>query len=499
MTLGDALEEAGITLNPADEVDPPLSTTLDQQVMPSPITVTIARITETLEVIPESIPFERRIVRSAEMSPQDPPRILQTGVPGLQDVSVRIVYRNGLETERWPTEVSVVVPAVDEIIMLGVSTERDEMPVAGRLAYINDGRAIILEGSTDTPQQLAIDGSLDGRVFQLSPDGRYLLYTVEAAEAGEDGFHNELWVIPTGEGAQARPLQIENVLWAGWDPTALETPRIAYSTARSVPLPPGWEAINDLWLMALPDDGTQAAPIRVVESYPAAFGWWGGNYAWSPDGRRIAYGYADEIGLLDVSGADLSGAAGGLATAAEPARTVLHTYTPYDTGGDWAWLPALSWSTDGRYLAFNDYTGDGTRFDLRLVDTSNGNQVIPAEEAGIWSAVQWSPASSLPASHLASLRAVDPDESDQSSYALWLADADGSNARRVFPPEGEAGRFARTTTSLSWGPDENAIAFIFDDSLHILDVATGDIFRAGTDDTLSSLPTWAPYGAAVVP
>ncbi len=498
-TVAEALAEAGVSLNPADLVEPPPAAPLPAGSTRFPTVITVVRVTETTEIIPESVPFKRQIVRSAEMSPDDPARIVQTGQAGLQEVTVRIVYHDGLEAERWPTAVKVVEPPRDEIVMIGVAAAQSAMRFAGRLAYIDSGRAVVLEGATDAPRQLAVEGQLDGRVFQLSPNGDYLLYTIAGdAPAGGESFRNALWVISTAEGATGQALQIENVLWAGWNPAAAP-PRIAYTTARSVSLPPGWEANNNLWLLDLTFDGNQPAPFRVVETYPAAYSWWGGQYAWAPAGDRLAYAFADEVGLLD-----LSGIAPGLAVA-EPARTILHEFTEFDTGADWAWLPALSWSADGRYLAFTAHAGDdpqsGERFDLWLADTTTGATTLLVEGAGIWSLAQWSPVAALPALQLASLRANDPANdpgaapASDGGYSLWLADSDGGNAARVFPPEGENSLFARSAQSLVWGPEADKIAFIFDDALHILDVATGDLFRAGADDGVSSHPTWSPYGA----
>ncbi len=199
-TVGDVLAEAGIILGSFDEVDPPSMTSINRSDGDNPLVITVVRVTETLEVIPESLPFGRRIVRSSEMSPDDPPRILQIGRTGLQEVSYRIVFRDGLEVERWPTAVAIIDPPMDEIIMIGIESEEQTMSIPGRLAYINGGRAILLAGSTDSPRQLAIDGQLDGRVFQLSPGGNYLLYTVSKSGGAElSEFRNELWVIPTAE------------------------------------------------------------------------------------------------------------------------------------------------------------------------------------------------------------------------------------------------------------------------------------------------------------
>lgn len=498
-TVGLALEQAGIALSPSDEVEPPLTAELGQPADSPPLVVTITRVTETIEVVPESIPFQRRIVRSAEMSPDDPPRILQTGAPGLREVSLRIVFRDGLEAERWPISMNVVEPAVDEIVMIGVNAGRETTTVSGRLAYLNNGRAIVLEGSTDQPRQLAIDGSFDGRVFQLSPDGQYLLYTIELEATEQAAFRNGLWVVPVAEGGRPRALEIENVLWAAWDPSAVESPRIAYTTARSVSLPPGWEAINDLWLVSLPAADVPAAPVRIVESYPATLGWWGGNYAWSPDGRRIAYAFADEIGLLNLSETLQAIDSNGPADVPPPARIVLHTFAEYETGADWAWLPALGWSADSRFLSFTTFAQVENRFDLWLADIPESTTRPFVENVGIWSAMQWS-SPTLPAdSRLAYLQTIDPDGDEDSTYALWVTQEDAGNKQRVFPPAGEAGRFARTSSSLAWEPGGDQVAFIFDDALHLLDLATGDLFRAGEDDTVSSHPTWAPYGAAVTP
>jgi len=497
-TVGEALAQAGVALAPADEIDPPAATPLLAGDAATPLAITVVRVTETTEVIPEAIPFGRQIVRSAELSPDDPPRLLQAGQPGRREVTVRIVYHDGLEVERWPTATTIVAPAQDEIVMIGVIAASDRMTFAGTLAYIDDGRAILLAGATDAPRQLAIEGALDGRVFQLSPTGDYLLYTAAVAE-DMDTFRNALWVMPTAAGGVAQPLNIENVLWAGWDPAATP-PRIAYTTARSTTLPPGWEASNDLWLLELTLDANQPAPVRLVESYPAAYAWWGGVYSWSSDGR-LAYAFADEVGVLTMPTSEEAATLD--PTTAAPARVVLHEFPEFDTGGDWAWLPALSWSADGRRLAFTDHANPGDqgtntseareRFDLRLADVASGDQAALVDDVGIWAAAQWSPAAALPEQQLATLRAIDPEAGQDGSYALWLAGSDGGDARRLYPPEGESGAFARLQP-LAWGPDGDRLAFIFDDALHILDLANGEVYRASRDDTISSHPTWAPYG-----
>jgi uncharacterized protein YabE (DUF348 family) len=102
----ELLAEAGIEVGESDEVTPPLYTPLTGDEI-----ITIVRRSESLETVSQSIPFARRIVRSEAMDADDPPRIVQAGRPGLQETTVRIVYRDGLEAERWPTQTLVIEPA----------------------------------------------------------------------------------------------------------------------------------------------------------------------------------------------------------------------------------------------------------------------------------------------------------------------------------------------------------------------------------------------------
>lgn len=498
-TVRDILAEAGVSLNAADEIEPPADSFLPEN--PStPLSITVVRVSETTEVIPESIPFARRIVRNAELSPTDPPRIVQVGVPGLREVTVRIVYRDGLEAERWPTASTIIEPAIDEIVMVGVGSSRDAVTLSGKLAYLNEGRAILLEGTTESPRQLPTEGALDGRVFQLSPDGRYLLYSASTADDEQFSFRNELWIAPTEGNIPAQPLRIENVLWAEWDPVAIDPPRFAYTTARSTTLPPGWEANNDLWLMSLPAGDGAFAPVRLIETYPAAYSWWGGNYAWSPDGQSIAFAFADQVGLLTMPAAGAITGAEDLTALPEPQRTVLRTFAAYDTGADWAWIPPLSWSADGLYLSFVEpLASEPERFDLLRADVTTNEVLTLAERVGMWAATQWSPPARLPDSLLASFRAAEPDGGDDSGYILWLSDAGGQDGRRFFPPEGESGSLNPAATpgsqSLAWGPDGSMLAFLFDGALHLLDLASGEVFQPAQDDTTSRNLTWSPYGA----
>lgn len=482
-TVREALAEAGIAINDADEIDPPLFTPIDNNT--TSLEISVVRITESIEVIPRSLPFERKLVRNEAMDADEPPRIIQAGQDGLQEETVRIVYRDGLEAERWVTQVTIIEPAQDEIVMVGAGSARGNVSFSGTLAYISGGNSVLLRGLSAFPESLKTGDGLDGRVFTLSPGGSHLLYTRITSDTTR--FNNSLWVISTESGAEPWPLDVDNVLWAGWDPSEAEILRLAYTTAQSTNLPPGWEANNDLWLGEIdPDPEAAFEPEQLIESYPATYGWWGGNYAWSPQGRLIAYSFANEVGVINVEAAD-----------SESQRRQLQQFTEYNTRSDWVWVPTLTWSPDGRFLAFTNHDSsdpEALTFSSWAVDVATGVNGRFVPDSGMWAHLHWNPAGD----EIAFLKATDPLNSQTSSYALWLMDGDGSNGRRLYPPPGELARFSREQSFMAWGPDGQEIAFIFDDELYIFDVAAGEANRITQEDTTASHPTWVG-GTAVAP
>ena len=487
-TVRELLAEAGIELGELDEVSPPLFTPLQNE-----MEIRVVRVREDLEIVSESIPYERRFVRTDTMTADDPPQIVQPGKNGLEEVTIRIVYRDDLESERWEAQRVVVEEPQDELVMIGIGASRENVPFPGLLAYISGGGAVLLRGTTAVPEQLNTGGQLDGRVFALSPDGRQLLYTRAATNTTK--FNNSLWLIGTERSAKPRDLGVENVLWGDWNPAA-EEPQIAYTTARSSDQPPGWEANNDLWLGLIPEDeDTEFEPEQLIEAYPALNGWWGGNYAWSPDGRTIAYAYANEVGLIDTQAEDETGL-----------RRQLVEFIPYNTNADWVWVPTLAWSPDGRFLAFPQHGGDdeqAMQFDAWVADTQSPLLAKFREQSGMWGHMRWSP--NPDASQIAYLQTTNPLDSLRSNYTLWLMDRDGSNARQLYPLPGENSAFSRDANFMAWGPDGRFLAFIFDDDLFLLDLETNEATRVTQDDNRDAHPVWAAFaprpdnGAITIP
>lgn len=484
----ELLDEAGISLDDADLIEPPLFTPLSDG-----LEISITRVTESIEVIEQSIPFQRRSVRNESMSADSPPIIVQSGRTGLQEITLRIVYYDGLEFSRQQTKVTVIEPTQDEIVMIGVGSSPGDVDFAGQLAFINGGNSVIFRGSTAFAEQLDTGSDLDHRVFSLSPSGNYLLYTRVSTET--DTF-NTLWVINTIPNAEARELGVENVLWADWNPDQVDEPQIAFTTGIPTDLLPGWEANNDLWIGDISQSSAgRFRPEQIVEAYPATYGWWGGNYAWSPSGQYIAYSHADEVGIIDLEAEE------------ENNRTQLQTFPEYNTRADWVWVPTLSWAPDSQFLAFNKHVSTDpivAEFDTWVANVESGLAKPMAEGSGIWGHPRWSPIteitdqSGLGPSKIAYLRANNPVESQSSSYTLWLMDRDGSNAQQLYPAAGENSRFPREQSFMTWGPTGREIAFVYDDDLYLYDFDENEARQVTQDDNIISNPTWAPYGRAAL-
>jgi hypothetical protein len=67
-------------------------------------------------------------------------------------------------------------------------------------------------------------------------------------------------------------------------------------------------------------------------------------------------------------------------------------------------------------------------------------------------------------------------------------DRDGSNARFVFPPEGQVGLSANE--AIAWSPDARLIAIVYQGNLWLIDPDTG-VNQQITGDGLSAQPRWA--------
>lgn len=484
MTVETFLARANIDWDDNDRIVPPLHTQVTEGTR-----ITIVRVEEEEICETEVLPYQDEYRNVEGLAPGEE-RIQQQGQNGEQRVCYRIIYENGTQQQRIPVgQAEIIQESINRILAVGVSNEVEPIPITGTLTYINNSNAWIIEGNSTEKRPLTVTGDLDSMVMALSPDGRYLMYTREAEDS--ESFVNELWVIDTGNPDSAVQLPITDVLHAEWLITDDYT--ISYSTGEVYELFPGWRALNNLWVSRIdPATGESFNPRLIVEENGGGtYGWWGMVFSWSPDGERIAWAQADTTGIYDDT------------TQALP----LTNFASFRNVQEWSWRTPLSWSFDGQLIAsvIHGPSQPGVPADASpifsvVVNDIDGNfEAMIAEGAGMWAAPKFSPQlenpeSPYPEGYIAYLRLRDPNQPINGEQDLIVADRDGSNARIIFPAEGQSGirssDWGLTPTDFTWSPDGRQIAIIYRGNLYIVDVVTEASFQM-TFDGNSQHPVWS--------
>ncbi len=532
LTVRDLLAEAGVALDEDDRVIPAEPTFIEDG-----MTVRVIRVEVRTETEQREIPFERTTVRDASV-PAGETRLLEPGVTGVEETTYRVTFEDGVEAERQIVRRATLQEPRTEVILVGAQVEIASVPITGTVAYIANRNAWVMQTTSRNQRRLTHTGDLDGRVFALSPDGSYLLFTrvgsptvtsevadvgrasadvdpasADESPASEEGDVatatpaeesggadtadvaetdrasdeavplNSLWVIDTAA-VTAEPVRVDatGVLWADWEPECGVNRenvgcRIAYSTGSPAEGNPGWKAENDLWIARLRGRDSQLlSQRRVVEpSAGGSYGWWGTVYAWSPDGRYLAYARADEVGVV---------------RAYDGAGTLLARFPPFRTYAPWVWTPTVSWSPGGQFIATTLHgpapTGedpeDSPVFDVHALAADGTLTVKLVSEAGMWAAPAYAPAGDS----VVFGRARSPYASQTSGYELYLMDRDGSDRRQLFPPEEEMGL---EYPEVVWGPEGECLAVVYQGNLYLVDVTDGGVSQL-TDEGGVSAARW---------
>lgn len=421
--VSQVITQAGIELGSLDRVDPPAET----QILTTMI-IKVIRVREEITVEEKTIPFSHQTVKN-ESLPDGETRLIQPGVNGQEKVTTRRVYEDSQKTEEVVISRTVIAEAVPEITMVGIQNPFTTLPVNGRLVYLNGGNAWVMEEDTSNRLLLVSTADLDGRIFSLSPDGNWLLFT---RKSSENGTINSLWVVKVAEGSKPVDLQVKNVVrYAGWVPGSDKT--VAYSTVDPRDFAPGWQANNDLNTRSFTSSGSISQPVRILDiNSGGVYGWWGLTFAWSQDGSQIAYAGADQIGLVDRKAKSM---------------LPLVKFTPYSTHGDWAWVPDICWTPDNQFILStihgmnftNPVDESAPDFSLGAISVTGGDHFILATKTGMFSYPIASPNFQEMEYDISYLQSIFPTQSDTSRYRLVVMDRDGSNKNTIFPEEGALG------------------------------------------------------------
>ena len=474
-TVSQAFEAAGIQIESLDRAEPPLYTVIDNG-----DEIRLTRVKEVFETEEQIIPFERQIVRN-ESLPEGETRLVQAGANGVQELTYRQVLEDSIEISKSVVKSVTLQEAVPEIVMIGAQSSFAPLPIPGKLVYLAGGNAWIIDASTANRTPLVTTGDLDGRIFELAPNGSYLIFTRKSTKPPDKEI-NTLWAVRAAAGSKAFSTSIANVVhFADWIPN---TSSIAYSTVEPRSTAPGWQANNDLHRYSI----STGEKRKILDaSSGGVYGWWGMTFAFSADGR-LAYARPDGIGLVDLDGKYLK---------------PLLDITPLNTHSDWAWLPAITWGADGKTLYFTSHAPpthlvseeDSPFFDISATSFENNATMQIAQQTGMFAYPSASPLQSSSRERqyqVAYLQATFPEQSETSRYRVVVMDRDGSNRRIIFPAIDAPGLEPQTP---AWAPDPidgqagDFLAVIYQGNLWLVDSGNSQAYQV-TGDGLVTRIDW---------
>jgi len=471
-TVTQALQTAGITVGDLDKVEPPLYT-----VLADGNSIKLTRVEEVFETEEETIAFERQVVRN-ESLPEGEMRLVQAGVNGKRELTWRRVLEDGQEITRSVVKTVILQDALPEIVMVGAQSSFAPLPIPGKLAYLAGGNAWIIDTSTANRTALVTTGDLDGRIFKLSPNGTYLIFTRKSTKPADKEI-NTLWAVRVDGGKPFNTGLANIVHFADWIPG---TNSIAYSTVEPRSTAPGWQANNDLSRYSI----TTGEKRKILDaSSGGVYGWWGMTFAFSSDGR-LAYARPDGIGTVDIDAKYLK---------------PLISITPYNSHSDWAWLPSIAWGADGKTLYYISHAPppslvseeDSPFFDINATSFENNSTVQVVEQTGMFA---YPSISSLRSSsrereyQVAYLQAIFPEQSETSRYRVVVMDRDGSNRRTIFPANDAPGLEPQTPI---WAPDPiegqtgDFVAVVYQGNLWLVDSGNGQAYQVTGDGLVTKI------------
>ena len=468
-SVAEALAISGTKMNTLDKIDLPLTSPLTTET-----TITITRVTEEFVVEESVLPFDHQTVKNEALQ-EGQTVLIQSGVNGRKQSIYRVVYENGTQVSRAFVSSETLVTAQPEIVMVGVQSPYSVSSIQGMIVYISGGNAWAMEANTGNRRPIVTTGDLDGRIFTLSADRNWLLFSRADVEENKTEI-NHLWLINlSNEIPDLIDTGISNVVhYAEWIPGKTRT--ITYSTAEFSASPPFWNANNDLIQARFDIDGVLIDKKTIVDTNSGGlYGWWGSSFKWSPDGSQLIYMRPDSIGVVNTVDGTL-----------DPLVQIL----PYQTESVWAWVPEVSWSKDGEIiytaLPLEAATNPSESTNLTAILLESRQNIPLVTDCGLFCIPSSSLSDSVGKEYFAYLNAILPDQSEVSKYNLFVMDKDGSNRIKLYPGEGIQGLQAQV---VYWEPVENLedqprLAFISQGNLFLADMQSNSVKQVTGDGSI---------------
>ena len=485
--VSTALESAGITLTGKDRVEPAGVVLLTDDA-----DIRVIRVEEIIETEQVVIPFQ--VIRQpTENLPSGQEKLLQAGKNGLKEVAYVRVFEDGQEVSFGEINSLGIDEAVDEIILVGVQSSIAPIALPSPLVYISNGNAWKMDQSTANRSLIVPTGDLDGRIFRLSRDGNWLLFS--RTEEDED-IINSLWAVEIGSyGNTLVELDTENVIYfADWVPGTEQV--FAYSSVEPRISAPGWQANNDLIVKRFSESGWTSVVeiLQDTNSGGGYYGWWGTDFEYSLEGDFLAFASPSQIGIITTAEEEDQ----------EQEKIILLELITYKTQGDWAWMPGIGvgplgnviYSVDHAAQEGNLSTEESPVFDLLAIPLTGGGARRIVHDVGMFAYPLPSPVRAKPSGEasyqVAYLQAVFPERSATSNYRVALMDRDGSNQHLVFPAIDKPGLQPSQGWG-AWSPEEFEIgtgyplAVIYEGNIWILNPGTGDSWQVTGDGRVQGL------------
>ena len=357
------------------------------------------------------------------------------------------------------------------------STQPDPVPAIERRMRQRVRRQVAASVAAVVAVGAAVTGALaGGSHFDADRDTTPVETPSHDVQPGSGEDRAFLFDLDTGQ-ATLLPLPRDGSFGHDMSPDGTQ---LAYSVWRD-PTGPNLATVYVSLLGENPDDGA----ISTRPATPPTIGAFGPQ--WSPDGSRLVYQQVHRrpgaVGVVTTGELAVVDVATGKTT------TLTHASDEMFLEQDWFMSP--SFSPDGRSILYHQLrTEHGVGWDLWSVPATGGKPSLVVRNAayGAYSpdgstiAYLDSPQTPTPDTGTHPLPGPGPGESP--AHAIWLADPNGSNPRRLVQGE--------QIHSPMWSPDGTRIAYADGDATWVVDVGTGETHQVANgqaeawydDDTL---------------